>query len=226
MKVLGSPLQVPTPTASGHATTKAYVDEGDSSGVRRFASAAARDAAITAPVPGMRAYTADDAMTREYVVVNSVGYWAPELGTLVVSVYATTQQPLSHNTPTQITMAGIGRNLGGWWATSNTFNPKVPGWYECSGVVSFTVNATGNRLAFLNFNHPNLGAVRGSAGTFAPVVSISTVVPTRPVPVYFNGTTDYATVSGQHNAGSGITLNTEIGFGWNAPAFHATYLGQ
>jgi hypothetical protein len=195
--------------------------------VMTFADAGTRDSQIPLAQrkPGMLAFTADTQMWWQWIVVAAVGYWAPQVGTPVCSMYANATQTLSvSGTYYPIALAGVTRNMtlnGSACWVSNRFNPKVPGWYVLNGGVYFGPNATNYRIAAIYKN----GVGVPSSGNQTPVNTASwgTSLSTRTVFVQFNGTTDYAELMAMQASGGSMDTSSS---GNISSTFNAVYGGQ
>jgi hypothetical protein len=212
--------------------TSAALNELLAASCMRFANTAARDAFCTgdlAPQPGMIVFMLDTNRQLIYIVVNSVGYWAPMPHTPCFYAQQAATQPLALNTFVAIagyTLANHGnRNYGNWLdATSGKFTPKVPGLYEFTGGMSMTSGPVG-----ATFTHRAGFRLNGTGNTTYHVASASGQIVTTNVPVSFsvrkfilnmNGTTDYVELIAY--ASTATSTNT----GAMAPVFSAKYLGQ
>ncbi len=172
-------------------------------------------------VVGDRILRTDLGMWFTFVTIGGVNYWAPDPGSTVVSVRQTSVNALVAATDTHVTnMTTLLYNYDTYWA-SNVFTPKVPGYYLCGGGVGFaTVAGPGNyRQAFLQKNATT--DVIGSGGRVTPVAGSATTVNLRPVPVFFNGTTDSVRLM----ANSSLATDTVASTTFLATHFWAQFAG-
>jgi hypothetical protein len=208
-----------------------------SSLVMRFADATARKNILVgdlAPTPGMMSFLADSQTWWQYVTVSGTGFWVPQPGTTVCSMYqATTGQTMAASTPTVVTLNTVVKNLtlgsadgttsppAPCWL-SNQFKPKCPGWYLISGGVGFDPSTTGYRLCYLQKNSLATGAlVPGSGNELqSGALSYSTSCSVRDVSVYLNGTTDFVELIAQTNPAVNLAAVLAI-----MPSFNAVYTG-
>jgi hypothetical protein len=175
-----------------------------------FANAAARDAMLVsdlAPVEGMRVFMLDTNLLLTYIVVSSVGYWAPQPGTLIFNHYQQFAQSLGGGTVnstvgiTSISAAPNGsRNFGGWFNTSTgRFLPLCPGYYEFYGTASQTYNTGGANLragfrSDTSAYYPNMIPQSEGRWLMAPGLgsqNLGGVTPCRKYQQYMNGTTNF-----------------------------------
>jgi len=204
-----------------------------------FATTAARDSFLTgpyAPVPGTVTYQQNDGLVYRRITVAGVDYWAPEPGTFLVlaSLSPTgSSQTLPLNgagVATQVLMGYTrGRNFGNWW-TNNMFAPKVPGFYELSGGVTFaeTNYYDGYRAAWLSLNGASIAtAIPGSWNQLYPGATNVTLisVPFRTVCRYFDGVSGYVTVMAMHGSTTAHNLVANNQNMYDC-TFMAKYLGM
>jgi hypothetical protein len=97
---------------------------------------------------------------------------------------------------------------GGHDVFTNTarYTGKTAGWYLAAGTVSWDIIGSGYRYASVRLNGSST-----LARTTVGAIAVDCHVPTGPVIVGLNGTTDYLELTGQHSNGSAI--DTELTFG-------------
>lgn len=204
--------------------------------VMRFADAAARSSTLVgdlAPTAGMVSYLNDTQTWWQYITVSSVGYWVPQPGTTVCSMYATATQTLTTaGTPYPVQLTGVVKNLSmgttptACWV-ANKFNPKVPGYYLVSGGCCYDLSATpGYRITYLQKNSLGTGApVPGSGSEAIPGgTGYQTTGAIRETSVYLNGTTDYLEMIAQQG-GTGVSLTLNVASPFLSSSFNAVYTG-
>jgi hypothetical protein len=218
--------------ADGTLLTAADLNELSTSMNMCFATAQARDAYLTgtrAPTPGMTVCMLDTNLTLMYVVVNTVGYWAPLPMTPCFFAQQAATQALAATTyvaVTNWTVANHGsRNYSNWFSTSTgKFTPKVPGLYEFVGGLSMTSAPVGP-----SFTHRGGFRLNGTGNTTYIVASENRLIVTVNGPVGFNlrrfvcamnGTTDYMELVAYAAAATNTGTTTQ------APVFGAKYVGQ
>ena len=205
-------------------TTGEVLSAGDTNGylmqgVLVFASAAARDAAITSPQEGQVCYLKDT----DAVMTYSGATWVTVGGSSYVGVGLTKSavQSIANATYTAITWDGEG------WDT-NTFHDNVTnnsrvtipsgkaGKYLLTAIVNFDTNPSGN-LRILNI-YKNGAATGDIVGFTNPSLSTTVV---------FSATlnlsvSDYIEIFAYQNSGGALNLKQTATFG---TAFQVTYLG-
>lgn len=94
----------------------------------------------------------------------------------------------------------------GWSAGSPTkYTPKVAGYYDVFGAISFTANATGNRDIVVQKNSATVTQTNGLAATAADVSVVQVTAPL----VFFNGSTDFVEIAVlQRSGGALLTTGT------------------
>lgn len=111
---------------------------------------------------------------------------------------------------------------GGWSSGVNPsrYTPNVAGWYEVSGMTAYAASTAGTRRSRLFLNGVS---VDGSfIQTVYTLTNITMQLPVSPVPVLFNGTTDYVELIARQSSGG--SLNTTLGA--TCPWMKLIYLGS
>ena len=141
---------------TGEVLTAADVDGYLMQGVWVFASAAARDAAVTSPQEGNFAYLKDTNITTYY----TGSAWANLDTTSTIfsgaRLYNTTTQNISNATSTAITFNSESYDTGSYHSTStNTSRITVPsdGYYRLDAEIFYDANATGGRFLSIKKNN-------------------------------------------------------------------------
>jgi hypothetical protein len=215
--------------SDGDLLTSAAMDELTTSMFARFANAAARDAFFVgdlAPVPGMKASMLDTGATLTYIVVNGVGYWAPQPGTLCfwATQAASQSMPLGATVLTNFTAPA--RNYGNWFDTvAGKFSPKVPGFYEFFGGVSFlTGSSSAPHQAGFRLNGtvspPWLSMSEGDQTWTSQTVTVASFNARR-IEYSMNGTTDYMQLAAAPGVATSTSATASL-----ACSFGATYQGM
>lgn len=200
----------------------ADLDDIVTSIVMRFPDVATRNAVLVgdlAPKPGMMAYTDDSKQTRQYVVVASVGYWAPLPGTVVAELYQSSPQSIPSATYTALAMHVYRLDRGGGaFGSVSRYTPNVPGYYTVMGSVSLPVfNGVGTVGVGKN------GVLQvGGYSTLGGTTNGNTCIPSYPVTLYANGTGDYFEAYGRQSTAGALTTVVS-GFACN---LSVTYAGQ
>jgi hypothetical protein len=102
---------------------------------------------------------------------------------------------------------GAGVIVDSYSGHSTSVNPSryvgmLPGYYEVSGVVCFTSNATGSRGALLSKNGT---LISGSGQSVSTNATGSTAVASARRLVFLNGTTDYVELVARQQSGGSLT---------------------
>lgn len=176
--------------------------------VMRFATKAARDAALVgalAPVPGMMCYCADIKRIEMYATIGTWSGWTPMPGTQVADFGPSVNQPIPITSWTGITLQTTTRDLlGGMQANRVTYKPGVPGVYFINAAVSFVANATGVRAVYFVINAAYGGpmAVATASGNSTSSTSVQTFLP-----LFMNATDTIQMVA--YQTGLSPNLNTD-----------------
>jgi hypothetical protein len=183
-----------------------------------FATAAARNSAITSPSQGMTAFTNDSGITWQYFELYnastntggaSAAGWYPIAGSAMF--YGTASR--STTTATSYTVGDTGflftENIDplGWHsAATNTdrITPTIAGVYRLSVASQPAANASGNRVIGLQKNGSNIGGVGSSAASGFIAELSPSVINTA------NGSTDYFRVSYQQTSGSTLVVPVQV----------------
>ncbi|MFH9798113.1 hypothetical protein [Streptomyces virginiae] len=167
----------------------------------RFTNAAARAAALTSPVAGMRAWLATEKLWTYY----DGSAWI--IDRFSAFVYAASTQSIPHNTATTINLSNAilddtsGLNVPGkYWAT------PVAGKYKLTAMVSWVASGGGGwRTMWLNDNGSQIpgsqgGAVGSSVGTLQERSCIANLAAGRQI-----------TMSALQQSGSSLNTDTPAG---------------
>ncbi|MFF5703386.1 hypothetical protein ACFY7H_12895 [Streptomyces sp. NPDC012794] len=168
--------------------------------VMRFASAAARNAALTSPVAGMTAWVTAEGLLTVYNgsawagVATTVKPMFIGKQTITQSVGNTLWAPLSMDSEILDTHGGHST------ITNNTrYTCQVAGWYDVRGRAAFANNNVGARGARI---HLNGSFIQGAAnlcspGNLAGVVEVNHIL--------YLGVGDYVEVAGGQNSGGSLS---------------------
>lgn len=183
--------------------------------VMKFATTAARSAALTAPTQGMLSWIdATGSLEVYYEAYNAstntggaaVAGWYPATGAAMFA--GSFSANFANNTNINIGATSYlyteKYDAYGWHSTSSNTSriiPTVAGFYQLSGYVTFGSNATGVlRRIQANVNGSTIGAVGGSpatgTGLQTPAISLVT---------YLNGSTDYVEFAAFQDSGGSLS---------------------
>lgn len=154
--------------------------------------------------------------------------WAPMPGSQVFIARQSIQQPMPEQNLYPLSLDTIDFDLlGGSWdaGTKTRFCPKVPGFYQLTGSISFSGNeqATANSCRYVAWRFNGSNVPPASTSVFLGSTSYTTVVPARTFSWYFDGVSDYAELCGYHNAGP-VNLSTAV-TSWGQSSMSAMYQG-
>jgi hypothetical protein len=167
--------------------------------VMRFASTTARDQVITTPVAGMLAFAGT---TFTYYTGSA---WVVLLQDQPFALYLqTSAQSIPSTTLTAITFPApsVDTNAGYKAANPSRYTPTVPGYYQVSGQICYSVDTTGGRCLNLTKNG-TIGFGQNAAAAI-PSTYYNTTVSATGV-AYFNGTTDYLEMYAHQNTAGALT---------------------
>lgn len=128
-----------------------------------------------------------------------------------VGLSSTQSIPNATNTLVQfddIQTASGGFNIGGYFDTSNYwFKPLIAGYYYFDAQLRLSNAAPDYVVVYINKNGTE---IRANTGTESNAANAHVTAHTSTF-TYMNGSTDYATVSAQHNTGSSQNLISDFG---------------
>lgn len=153
--------------------------------------------------------------------------WAPPPGTCVFKARRTTITTFDDGATYPILWDQIDFDLLKGWrgaVSPNRYVPKVPGYYLCTGAVSFSGNTQANprSVRYVQWRVNNAVIPPSATAVYAASTSYTTVLPARAFSFYFNGETDYVELVAYHNADVPLT-SAVTGFG--QPGITITYQG-
>ncbi|MYT26668.1 hypothetical protein GTW69_41485 [Streptomyces sp. SID7760] len=164
----------------------------------RFANAAARAAALTSPVAGMRAWLAAEKLWTYY----DGSQWLIER--FSAFVYAASAQSIPHNTTTTINISNaILDDTGGLNVPGKSWQTPVAGKYKLTAMVSWVASGGGGwRTMWLNDNGVQIagsqgGAVGANVGTLQERTCIANLAAGRQI-----------TMSALQQSGSALNTDT------------------
>jgi hypothetical protein len=149
---------------------------------------------------------------------NTVKYWDDSVNTFVsllsggvaptFSAYGTTASSLSNNTWVKMVLNQTEYDTNTFFNTATGFSrflPTLAGYYFVRGHYAFTpgVNTGGAHIAIYKNGSEYKRGQRVPFNTTGVGLEISCLI-------YLNGSTDFIELYGQHNAGTGVTVLTDI----------------
>lgn len=180
--------------------------------VPRFATAAARDAAITAPEEGGTCY-----LTSVGHMVYNGTKWVPLPGTEIGHLYRSTTQSIANNTYTALSFSGSDLlKFGGWASTPypTRFVAPFPGRYQFDYSTAWAAAPTTQAIRLeKNATAVNGSKIQNSATGISGIGGSARVV--------MNGTTDYVEVTVLQVSGAALNTYTADG----RPELRVTFLG-
>ncbi|GAA1221416.1 hypothetical protein GCM10009665_09530 [Kitasatospora nipponensis] len=168
--------------------------------VLRFDSTAARDAAIAQPVAGMLAYVKGSGFT-----CYTGTAWLPY--PVQDPPFALYQQSANQSVPstTSVAMvfpAPVIDTAGGYKPANPTrYTPTVPGYYQVTGQVAFSVDVNGGRCLNVMRN----GAIIAQSAAAAITTTYYNTTVNATGYGFFNGTTDYVELYAHQNSPNTLT---------------------
>lgn len=186
--------------------SKPLAQELDDQIVPRFATATARNTAITAPIAGQVCWVATNGL-----MVYDGTTWLPQAGIEVCRLAMTADFASVSGIDTQVPFGSGSQEylpFGGHSTTTNNarFVLPFPGRYLASGSVAWFATASGVRGTVFQKN----GVTISSGGTrmaAAAAVQLGTLAATT---FSANGTTDYVTLAGFQNTGSPLNMLASV----------------
>lgn len=153
--------------------------------------------------------------------------WAPPPGTCVFKARKTTVLSMDDSGTYPMLWDQIDFDLlGGWRGTASPsrYVPKVPGYYLCTGAVSFSGNTQANArsVRYVQWRVTNAVIPPSATSVYTGSTSYTTVLPARAFSFYFNGQSDYVELVAYHNAD--VPLTTAI-TAFGQPGISITYQG-
>lgn len=197
-------------------------------GLRSFASAALRDAAIPSPTNGLQISRSDTGWIEQYYGTLAVAPgWYPIYGRLpftrlalsgslasggltVIGATAPLWVPATFSAG--VSPAG---DTPGWHSASNPERviPTLPGLYRIEVATEWASNATGYRAVELRKNNVRIPGSVSEQTTVANQWGASNVVRE----VWLNGTTDYLSVAANQASGSALAISSEFNVQYVGP---------
>jgi hypothetical protein len=178
---------------------------------------AERDA-LTA-FPGMEVYRLDTGTIQVRNAANTawVNTYDPTLTpTPFALLYGASTQPIGSGVYETLNLDQVQRQVNiNTTPAGGRINPTVPGWYNCSGQVTFSGSNIGRRLAAIGKNGV---VINQSQNRSDPETTNSIPVATSSIPVALNAG-DYITVMGFQDSGAGLNFDRAASF------VQASYLG-
>ncbi len=153
--------------------------------------------------------------------------WGLAPGTLVFRARQTAAQTLPTATvkTVEFNVVDLDR-LSGWNGSTYALTPGIPGWYECTGLVSFVANAaaTGSRNVY--WGPGNGTTLHGAGATFTLATNSLMTCAARAFTIYLDGGTSSTTaIQMLVQQNSGADLNTASATAaWQA-TMQVKYLG-
>jgi hypothetical protein len=195
---------------TGEVLTAANVNGYLMQGILVFATAAARDSAITSPQEGQACYLKDT----DAVLTYSGSAWVAVGGAASfsgVKCSNTLSQSIPNNTYTAITWAGEEFDVGGYHSTAtNTSRITIPagkaGYYQLQASGGTGSSATGIRIAKIYKNGTSIVQTVMPGSTTDPNIEIETVV--------YLAVADYVEVFFYQNSGSSQTVYWSEDYGF------------
>ena len=157
-----------------------------------------------ATVPVTRTWVAGEVVTAAYMNNNVTAVMNWLLAPAICQVRSIVSQSIASGSTTPIDFGAEDVDTTGMHSTVSNISfitAVYPGWYQCSGAVSYAANVTGRRIALFRLNSIDITASFAAYQTTATSVCIT---PSRTMLVFLN-VGDILQLAGQHSAGAAVS---------------------